>query len=99
MTGDGVAIGGGLGAVALGLAATIAGDIAGIPFELDGGATTVAVLGLVAAFGGLAWAAVRVSREGLRIRVSHTLDAPTRKIIDTATARIERISDDDPPKT
>lgn len=100
MTGDGVAIGGGLGAVALGLAATIAGDIGGIPFNLDGNASTIAVLGLVAAFCGLAWAAVRISKDGIRIRVSHTVDAPTRKLIDTATARIERLGDDpDPPKT
>lgn len=96
MTSDGVAIGGGFGVAALGLVATIAGDIAGIPFNLDGGATTVAVLGLVAAFCGLAWAAVRVSKEGLRVRVTHTIDQPTRKLIDTATARIERLDDDGP---
>ena len=97
MTGDGVAIGGGFGVVALGLAATIAGDIGGIPFNLDGNATTIAGLGLVAAFCGLAWAAVRVSKDGVKIRVTHTVDAPTRKLIDTATARIERIGDDEPP--
>ena len=99
MTGDGVAIGGGFGVVALGLAATIAGQIGGVPFDLDGNATTLAVLGLVAAFVGLAWAAVRVSRDGIKIRVTHTVDAPTRKLIDTATARIERIGDGDPPAT
>lgn len=97
MTGDGALVGGGFVVTALGLVGAVVGNVGGVEFSLDGGWPAVAIGGAVVALLGLAWAAVRVSRDGLRVRVIHTLDAPTRRIIDTASARIERLSDDDPP--
>lgn len=86
-----IPIAGGLGVSAIVMIGAIAGDIAGVPFALDGDAATVAIYGMVVACLGGAWAAVQFARHGAK--VTHVLDGRSRKLLEQLLAK----RDDDPP--